>query len=313
MSKTVYEGKCSRVSVVADSINPLGYRLTTLQLEYPRFIHAEFMTHRMFSRNASSSRAIPVSKLVAEVKNSPASPIHWGANRPGMQATQENDSFVQLPDHLLKAYDCFLDETGAVGFRADILRQIPKQMAWRFAAWLAGEMSWAFSAAGYHKQIANRLTEPYQRMRVICTATDWTNFFRLRCHPTAQPEIQDLASSMQLAFNSSKPAPLPWGGWHVPYLGADDAHLSLEERVKVSTARCARVSYLNHEAKRPGLAEDLSLHDRLVVEKPPHASPAEHQAMAADGKYANFTGWASYRWHLETRGGLVEGSQPRLL
>ncbi len=291
-----------------------------MQLEYPRFIHAEFMTHRMFSRNASSSRAIPVHKLVEEVKISPARPVHWGSNRPGMQAVEENPSPVQIPEHLATAYEKFLADTGRFGFVEDTpesVNRVGRDAAWRFSAWLSAEMSWAFSAAGFHKQIANRLTEPYQRMRVICTATEWTNFFRLRVHPSAQPEIQDLASSMQLALGKNVPAILAWGDWHIPYIdlshGAEDQFYTLEERIKISTARCARVSYLNHEAKRPGLQEDLSLHDKLVVEKPPHASPAEHQAMASDGKYANFTGWASYRWHLETSGGIGEGAQQKLL
>ena len=306
-----FEGKCAKVTVVADSVNPTGERLTTLQLEYPRFIHAEFMTHRVFSRNASSSRAIPVHKLVSEVRNHPAHPIHWGGNKPGMQADEERTSLVEIPEHLVAAYETFVAsrQKPSVLLAMNTLRQIGREAAWQFSAWLSAELSHAFSAAGYHKQIANRLTEPYQRMRVICSSTEWVNFFRLRNHPSAQPEIQDLAGTMATAMACSTPAKLAWGQWHLPYVDEGDLHLTIEDRIRVSTARCARVSYLNHDAKRPTVEEDITLHDRLIVARPPHASPAEHQAKAAVGAFANFKGWASYRWHFENNEDKPSGQQ----
>lgn len=310
-----FDGKCAKVTVVADSVNPVGERLTTLQLEYPRFIHAEFMTHRVFSRNASSSRAIPVHKLVNEVRHHPAQPIHWGGNKPGMQADEERHSLVQLPQYLHAAYTEFLasrQKTG-VTFTMNTLGQVSREAAWQFSAWLGADLSQAFSSAGYHKQLANRLTEPYQKMRVICSATEWVNFFRLRNHPSAQPEIQDLAAIMATAMACSTPLRLGWGHWHLPYVDDGDAHLTLEERIRVSTARCARVSYLNHDAKRPSVEEDITLHDRLIVARPPHASPAEHQAKAAVGTFANFKGWASYRWHFENSSDDGSSAQQLLL
>ena len=75
------------VKVIADSISAhTKQRITTLELEYPRFIHAELMTHRVFSRNSSSSRAIPIQTMINHIKATTAIPIHWGKNQSGMQA-----------------------------------------------------------------------------------------------------------------------------------------------------------------------------------------------------------------------------------
>lgn len=251
--------------IIADSINPDGKRITTLQCRYPRFIHSQVMTHRMFSRNAQSSRACPVDKMIEEVEKDPAIPIHWGANQKGMQADEEcnNSVFMMGQD---------------------------RKEAWLYAMGTAVVHARAFSQAGYHKQIVNRLLEPFMHISVIITATEWDNFFNLRCHEDSQPEIQALANSILENMTKSKPKELMWGEWHIPY----------SEEIESSVACAARVSYNNHDGSNRSLEKDIKLHDTLLESK--HMSPFEHQAMAMRGQYANLNGWRSYRMELENNG-----------
>ena len=251
--------------VIADSMNPEGQRITTLQLRYWRAIHAEFLTHRSMSRNASSSRAIPVRKVLAQVWHDPAGPEHWGANQAGMQARGELTGW----------------------------RLTAAQALWRTAGRAMCGAAWAAMKLGLHKQVANRLLEPWQFISVVVTATEWANFLALRDHPDAQPEIRTLAQEIRAAMAASVPATLQWGEWHLPY-GPRHQH-ELTAALHASVARCARVSYLTHEGRETTTAEDATLHDRLLNAIPPHMSPAEHQAQAQRGRHANFNGWRSYR------------------
>lgn len=257
--------------VIEDSVADNGVRLTTLQLMYPRFIHAEVMTHRVFSRNSSSSRAIPVAKVIEQVRTNPAMPIHWGKNQPGMQANEELQG----------------DE------RAQAIE------AWSAAAILAATQASILNKIGAHKQVANRILEPFQFMHVIVTATEWRNFFELRAHPDAQPEIHELALQMRKAMDARVPRHLNGGEWHMPYVSwIERTKLDLDVCLKISAARCARVSYLTHDGQTPSVQKDLELYERLVGSKPLHASPIEHQATPmADASYwsNNFRGWLQHR------------------
>lgn len=291
------------VKIIADSISEEGKRLTTMQLVYPRFIHAEFMTHRVFSRNASSSRAIPVKKMIQMVRDEPAMPIHWGKNQPGMQANEE------LTGKLLGA----------------------AQGAWCLAARSAANFAEEMEQLGLHKQVANRILEPFQHMHVLVTATEWDNFFELRCHEDAQPEIRELAHVMLFKMATSKPKLLKQGEWHLPYVTAEDmaairTHLrggkdgwqaytddmKIDLAKKVSAARCCRVSYLKHDGTNPNIEDDLALCERLAGSRPIHASPFEHQAtpdslVYPNGEWGwglpelhgNFVGWVQYRKQIE--------------
>ena len=264
--------------IIEDSIAGNGVRLTTLQLKYPRLIHSEFMTHRVFSRNASSSRAIPVAKMIEQVRTDPAMPIHWGSNQPGMQAR------VELEGN-------------------DRLRAIAR---WQLAAEAAASHAEVMMELGLHKQVANRILEPFQWIHVIVTATEWDNFFSLRAHPDAQPEIHALAEAMKQAFADSRPMPLEEGEWHLPYVTRLERATHLHDvdlLMKLSAARCARVSYLTHDGQAPDIEKDLALYERLVGSVPLHASPVEHQATplpAADMWSGNFRGWLQYRKLVES-------------
>ncbi|MGN8188603.1 FAD-dependent thymidylate synthase [Burkholderia sp. 22088] len=299
-------GKGCRVRVIADSVANMmnnRSRITTLELRYWRAIHAEFMTHRVFSRNAGSSRAIPVAKIIEQVRNDPAGPIHWGANQRGMQAGAEIDSPV-----LVGVYDEFDNPSDEPLFRFGTAEVSPQE-AWRLAALDAAANAEAFAKAGYHKQLVNRLLEPFQYINVLVTATDWHNFFELRDHADAQPEIQDLARTMKAAMDQS--APIVRSGnagdpeaWHLPYvLDSERELIRLDVLKKISTARCARVSYEPFDGNA-ALEKELERYDLLVGSKPLHASPTEHQAHPmANGsdRNRNFRGWKQYREDVEVR------------
>jgi hypothetical protein len=264
--------------IIADSIGAKTTRLTTMQLRYPRFIHAELMTHRVFSRNASSSRAIPVSRLIEDVIQDTAMPIHWGKNQPGMQAREEHDAPVMVGEF----------------FPHEALVKADAKGAWLHARDKAIKMAEAFHAAGYHKQVVNRLLEPFSHINVVVTATNFDNFYWLRRHPDAQPEIKVLADAMYEAQQASDPEFLDEGEWHLPYITEQDRDMSfpvllqdnnvdydpvtVEDLISVSVARCARVSYLTHDGKAPNFEDDFALYCKLVGSSPLHTSPAEHQA-----------------------------------
>ena len=262
------------VKIIADSINSRGKRITTFELVYPRFIHAELMTHRVFSRNASSSRAIPVKNMIGIVRDEPAMPIHWGKNKPGMQADAQLEGNAKLMAVAL----------------------------WLEAAQNASDTAEAMMNLGLHKQVANRILEPFQHIHVVLTATEFDNWNALRCHPDAQPEIQALAMMMREGRESNIPSYLKDGGWHLPYV--TDKSLDLATARKVSAARCCRVSYLKHDGTTASIAEDVALCDRLAGSVPIHASPFEHQAVAdASARnwdyWGNFVGWAQNRKLIE--------------
>lgn len=268
-----HKGKSCTVKIIEDSINPYNdIRLTTFQLRYPRFFHSEVMTHRVFSRNASSSRAIPILTFLKQVWSDPAMPIHWGANQPGMKAREE-------------------------------LSGIKKWLArktWTLTGKIVCAFVWGINkVASPHKQTFNRLLEPWQYINVILTATEYDNWFELRDHPDAQPEIADLAQTMKKAMDDSKPVKRRH---HLPYITDEEiVTYSLEDCFKMSTARCARVSYLTHDGKAPSYEKDIALHDALVMSIPRHSSPAEHPATANKTKYfqKNFRGWKQYRVDVE--------------
>jgi thymidylate synthase ThyX len=272
-----------KAKVILDSINPYnGIRLVTSELTYPRFIHAEFMTHRMFSRNAASSRAIPTRKMIRMVEENPAMPIYWGENRKGMSADRE----LKEP-HLTIAKNHWLSlKNVAIGYAKDFSLSMK-----------------------LHKQVTNRILEPWKWMTVICSATQHSNFFALRDHEDAQPEIAHLARLWKQAQDESAPVERTW---HIPYIQDDEQHLDLELRKRIGVARCARVSYLTHDGVR-SIDKDMALFDRLLSGSGHgHWSPFEHVAKATpwterrrdfSGGFSkeepiwcgNFQGWIQFR------------------
>jgi thymidylate synthase ThyX len=259
--------------VLLDSVSPAGVRLTTMEARYPRFIHSELLTHRTFSRNSSSSRAVPIRKMIDAVRTDPAMPVWWGRNQAGMQALEE------------------------IGDDARALAQAEWQRALEDALIHAERL--AKSDINLHKQLVNRILEPFAWITVIITATEWANFFTQRTHEDAQPELKHLATLMLDAYRASAPRALAFGEWHTPLILADEeAALPLDERLKISVARSARVSYLTHDGSRDH-AKDVELYERLVGGGANgHWSPFEHVAtpLASAGEWSgNFRGWQQYR------------------
>ncbi|WKV20501.1 putative FAD-dependent thymidylate synthase [Pseudomonas phage 16Q] len=268
--------------IIAHSIAPNGQQIVTFELEYQRFIHAEFLTHRLFSRNAASSRAIPVKTIIDQVKNNPAMPIHWGLNQSGMQAKEALSRPLEISARWL----------------------------WRQAAEVAARIAGSMEKLGLHKQATNRILEPFQTMKTVMTATCMDNFFWLRNHEDAQPEIKELARIMWEALQDSTPFELKPGEWHTPYVwvgrnakgeiayGLETGEftedglrvyeeLSLENALKVSSSCCAQVSYRKLDDT---LEKAQMVYKRLVESEPVHASPFEHQATPIAEAYTKFAG-----------------------
>ncbi|WP_396604799.1 hypothetical protein ACFLEY_21955 [Bradyrhizobium sp. YCK136] len=299
---------------ILHSITPWGKELKTVLARYPRFIHAEELTHRILStspeeivvqaiadglmydrnlsRNASSSRAIPVKRLIDDILFDTAMPISWGKNQRGMQAGAEHNASVSM------RVPGYKDGSDALEI---IEVNFTREEAWLHQRDQAIAMARAYDDAGYHKQIVNRLLEPFAHINVLITATEWDNFFELRDHKDAQPEIEALAKAIKGAFEGSVPETLQPGEWHLPFVtDYEKEWLDLETQKKVSVARCARTSYLTHEGKQPLVHKDLQLYHDLVGARPLHASPAEHQATPdvwSDPDYAGEFRWAQPELH----------------
>lgn len=265
--------------IIKDSVNTNGERITTWVLKYPRFIHSEFMTHRVFSRNAASSRAIPAKKLIEAVIEEPAMPVWWGKNEPGMQAN------AQLSTDITEK---LVGPSGPAYYS-------PMELARQ--EWLKGrdravETAKQLLLLGLHKQVANRVLEPWCHMTVVATCTEYENFFSLRAHKDAQPEFQELAYKMLGVYNGNEPDKLGVNEWHIPFSDRMP-DVNLETQLKIATARCARVSYLTFD-NEIDVAKDIELHDRLSGSG--HWSPFEHCAQSAPGTFSgNYRGWAQYR------------------
>jgi len=272
-------------NIICDSISPDGIRLTTFVLKYPRLIHSEFMTHRAFSRNASSSRAIPFGKQMKMIEDDTAMPLEFRKNQKGMQA---GDSLDQAGQEAAQSLWCDA-----------------RDMALKFAKQLA-EM-------GVHKQYVNRLVEPFAHISVVVSATEFANFFALRHHSMAQPEIAELARQMWNQYSTNKPSVLKKGEWHLPFISEEEiktetfasGNINWNRLIKMSVARCARISYLNHDGTSSTYEQDVALYDRLLGSQPIHASPSEHQAeclgkLQGEGCWwGNFHGWKQFRKTLD--------------
>lgn len=256
--------------------------LITLQVHFPWWLLPEMNTHRVFSRNYGSTRAIPIARLIEEAMIDPALPHVWTSHRPGMQGGNDLDEtqIEWAKDHYFAARDA------AVAAAKGML------------------------AIGIAKQNANRLLMPFIHVEGIITSTEWSNFFDLRCHPDADPTMRALAEAMRDAIAASEPSK-SLDGWHLPYIQQSDIDAltsilsnpehgasHLDHLPMISAARCARVSYLTHSGEKPDIDKDLALARRLLDSK--HMSPFEHQAIADPEnwnrhQHANFRGWRQHR------------------
>jgi hypothetical protein len=269
----------AKIVLASKAASSTALPLITMHLHYPDIIHGEVMTHRVFSRNARSMRAVPVATMVKEVREDPFVPWHWGKNQKGMQASEECNELVKIGSYW---------EGGPHNDReVDILKT--REEAWRLAANSAADFAENYAHAGYHKQIANRIIAPYTWKHTLITSTSWANFLHLRDHGDAEPHFHDLAALVREALQGARPAILHPGEWHLPYVDLGEYHsilmrhagqdraVALSIAQKLSVARSARISYAPFDGD-PSIERELERYDLLVGSSPLHASPTEHQA-----------------------------------
>jgi hypothetical protein len=253
-----------QAEVILASQGPNQKPLYSIRGRYPRIIHGEIMTHRAFSRNARSSRAVPVKTMLNEVRSAPFIPWHWGMNQKGMQASEENDSLVG---------------------------RVTREDAWLFASEDAICTATKFMEAGYHKQLANRLLEPFSYIDTLITTTDLDNFLWLRDHKDAEPHLQDFARLVKQAVEAAEIEEIDEGDWHLPYIDDETACFAADEfgndveagwewLRKVSSARCAWISYkpFGESSADGDYAREMKTYEMLLSSDRVHASPLEHQA-----------------------------------
>jgi len=241
--------------IICDSVSPAGHRLTTFECVFPRIVLAEVNTHRDKSRNSASSRAIPIEKMIARVLEDPYVPTHWGKNQKGMQASEDVDGFI---------------------------REACK-LHWQSARDSAVQWAKILCEEGIHKQITNRLLEPFMWHTALVTGTEWSNFFNLRDNKDAHPDFRDLAHAMRERYRHNIPSQVRPNQWHTPLIHPTEWESVCDNEnqedwistCKISVGRCARVSYLTHDGKRDPQA-DVGLCDRLLSSG--HMSPFEHVA-----------------------------------
>lgn len=278
----MHEGYSAKV--ILDSVGPNGARLITLEHTHPRMVHADFMTHRVFSRNASSSRAIPVEKLMDKVERMPVMPVFWGENQAGMQASKELEGAARA-----EAERLWIEAR-------DFNVQVAKRLGYKERD----------GGLNLHKQLSNRLIEPWMFITCVVTLTEFSNYEGLRIGGGAQPELEYSATLARDAIAKSTPQKLESGQWHLPYVtGYDEDELRIErefsvDRLKaISVGRCAAVSYLKQDQSKEALDDERRAMERLYPSG--HMSPFEHVAMAltedewiADCHKASFL-WAMHR------------------
>lgn len=269
-----------RVKVLEHSKSPSGSELITLEIELHRFCLPENNTHRSISKNYQSSRAVPAKATRKLMLNDTALPVFWGLNQPGMKAKEE-----------------------AKGLHKKLIK-----LWWWWCSRSAAFNHFIGEKLKVHKQLVNRVIEPYIYTKGVVTASleDWEAFFVLRCHKDAQPEIKALADCIKVAITRSKPKNLKYGQWHLP-LAPEEG--TLEERLKISVSTCAQASYRKGDdslEKANIIWGFLNFPDKGVYgEDPPHFSPSEHQALCAkeskeQGLNGNFKGeFIQYRKLLE--------------
>lgn len=323
--------------ILADSLSPLGDRLTSFEITFPRIVLAEFNTHRMFSRNSASSRAIPVRKILSRVVDDPFIPVHWGKNQSGMRAEAELNLNQQaeareiwleaMADNVYRVIELQLSRYGwdnadrLVCEAIEFLHQVTGKNWDNSLSWecflpkqklaVLETMVDLFEppfivdeeALNVHKQIANRLLEPWMWHTVIVTSTEWSNFFALRTEGSAQPEIQTIANMMHELYHEHEPIELDYSQWHTPLVDPGELAGTDFSLQAVCTGRCCRVSYLTHDGKRDP-ASDVILHNSLLENG--HMSPFEHPARPmtpiekkANPWSGNFYGWVQYRKTIE--------------
>lgn len=250
-------------------------RLATFTIQIPKFIWGHIISHRALSRNSASSRAIPAKRIRDKVIHNPFIPVYFGENQPGMKSGS--------PIH---------------GMRLFLANKL-----WRWSRWIPVLFHYLSEKVGVHKEVINRLIEPWLMVDVIVTATEWNNFLSLRMNDDAQPEIREVANQINTLLKNQNPDILNTGEWHLPFIMDNEANLDIEVKKKISAARCARVSYSLFNGKVSDLESDIRLCEKLSSSG--HWSPFEHVATPTKklDRFGNFIAWMQFRKEFETENG----------
>jgi len=246
--------------VVKHSVSKGGKGLITFNVKYGLIIHAEVLRHKLINHSVKSNRAIPSKNIRKEVLYDPYVPVYIGLNQPGMVAEKVHP-----------------------------FQKVMKSL-WRSARYPAIGLHWLMDKCKVHKEVCNRVLNPWQWVRETVTATEMDNFYNLRLHKDAQKDIYELAKAMYQVHKNSSPEALQEGEWHVPYVDTyrcqdtgglkyvdrDGKHLTDKQAIECSAARCARSSYDNHDKTVTSYEKDKSLYEKLIKSEPAHASPCEH-------------------------------------
>jgi len=285
----------TNVQIIKDSISDDEIRLTTFQLKFHSKILPDLLTHRVFSRTALNSLVIPVKEMIKQVREDPMIPSYWSSDKLGMQ----------LSDEL----------TGSDLVKAKAI--------WKATAIMAADQAETLQGLHLHKQVINDLLEPWLPVSIVLTTTELNNFFNLRIHKNEKPEFKELASKIKNALAESTPQVLKYehGQWHLPYVSDEELKGLIEKHGQMvgtklaricSAARCARVSYLNHDKTDPTVEDDLELYNMLVTRPfndgkgndlganyPVHLSLLEHQAKPMEMPYGSLDVMENGYWDLE--------------
>jgi thymidylate synthase ThyX len=264
--------------ILADSLNAeTGDRWVTFEISnFPKVLLQELNTHRMLSRNAASSRAMPIAKVIERVKQNPYIPT-FRENQRGMVGKVIHDQ-----ERWHKAEQIYRRALESAIHYAEQMAEI-----------------------NIHKEAVNRLLEPFMTVPVIISGTEWQNFFRLRTSPDATPDFQATALLLQELYHSNIPKTLQAGELHCIYAEHIPDDLPIGDRLKVMSARAARISYRNHGTNHIDIQKDLELAENLIRDG--HLSPLEHIGWALSKEQAlrlntrNYQGFLSFRAYWETQ------------
>lgn len=257
----------TNAKVVADSINPAGCRLTTIECTYPHIIHSHLLKHRIMSSNTSSSRAVPTKVLIEQVRTDPFTPKLWGSAKSGMKSgppLEGEDAEWARAVHLTAANTAI----------AAVILMVE---------------------CGVHKEYANRYLEPFLWTTSVISATNWSNFFHLRLSEAAQGETKELANVIKAAIDASTPQQLQPGEFHLPYVDAHEIDgIVTDANIAASVARTGRISYQRQGLKQSP-EKDMEFYLRGIENG--HWSCYEHVgcAMADDSPSGNFRGFTQLR------------------
>ena len=269
-------------SVLASQHATTGQRLDTLLIRFPRVILPEWNTHRVFSKNTSSGRAIPVSKMIDSVVEDPYIPEVWTKNERGMQGQGGHNELVDIGPLLSFKTPFFTTRENAY------LEGMHKAVA----------LARSYAIAGYHKQIVNRLLEPWMWTLMVVSATEWDNFFELRDHGDAEPHMQILAKAIRKTRDEATVQILHPGAWHTPFITDEERYAAggnIRALKRLSVARCASTSYKTVDGFDMTQERADDIYHKLFG-PPLHASPFEHVAQADEAHKIHTFGPHEFYW-----------------